>query len=52
MAKKQAQPTKAVSSKIEHTIKALQTKFGEGAIMKLGEKPRVNVAFFFVSQVN
>jgi recombination protein RecA len=28
---------------ISDTIKAIQTKFGEGAIMKLGEKPKVNV---------
>ena len=28
---------------VEDTIKAIQTKFGEGAIMKLGEKPRVGI---------
>ncbi len=28
---------------VEDTIKAIQTKFGEGAIMKLGEKPRVDI---------
>ncbi|MFC1721125.1 recombinase RecA [Patescibacteria group bacterium] len=28
---------------IEDTIKEIQTKFGEGAIMKLGEKPKVEV---------
>ena len=30
-------------SGIEDTIKAIKTKFGEDAIMKLGEKPRVDV---------
>jgi recombination protein RecA len=28
---------------VEDTIKAIQTKFGEGAIMRLGEKPKVSV---------
>lgn len=28
---------------VEETIRAIQAKFGEGAIMKLGEKPKVNV---------
>lgn len=28
---------------LEDTIKSIQTKFGEGAIMKLGEKPKVDV---------
>ncbi len=28
---------------IEETIKSIKTKFGEDSIMKLGEKPRVNV---------
>ena len=28
---------------LEDTIKSIQTKFGEGSIMKLGEKPRVDV---------
>ncbi len=30
-------------SVLDDTIKALQTKFGEGAIMKLGEAPKVDV---------
>ncbi len=30
-------------SGIEDTIKAIKTKFGDDAIMKLGEKPRVDV---------
>lgn len=52
--KKQPKPKKAevkVSSEnkkdklagLEDTIASIQTKFGEGAIMKLGEKPRVDV---------
>lgn len=28
---------------LEDTLKAIQTKFGEGSIMKLGEKPKVDV---------
>lgn len=28
---------------LEHTLKAIQTKFGEGAIMKLGDAPKVNI---------
>lgn len=28
---------------LENTLKAIQTKFGEGAIMKLGDAPKVNV---------
>jgi len=28
---------------IEDTIKSIQTKFGEGAIMKLGDKPKVDI---------
>lgn len=28
---------------LENTLKAIQSKFGEGAIMKLGEKPKVDV---------
>lgn len=35
--------TKEAGSTIEDTLKDIQTKFGEGAIMKLGEKPKVNV---------
>ncbi|HWC57346.1 MAG TPA: recombinase RecA [Candidatus Paceibacterota bacterium] len=29
---------------VEETIRSIQTKFGEGAIMKLGEAPKVNVS--------
>ncbi len=28
---------------VEDTIKSIQTKFGEGAIMKLGDKPKVDI---------
>ncbi len=31
------------SVNIEDTIKAIQTKFGEGAIMKLGDSPKVDI---------
>jgi len=31
------------TSDLEETIKSIQTKFGEGAIMKLGDKPHVDV---------
>ena len=43
MVKKQATVEKGINSTIEATIKNIQTKFGEGAIMKLGDKPKVNV---------
>lgn len=42
MAKKSA--PKENNASIEETIKSLQTKFGEGAIMKLGEAPKVAVS--------
>ncbi|HTH93379.1 MAG TPA: recombinase RecA [Candidatus Paceibacterota bacterium] len=42
MAKKSA--PKELNASIEDTIKSLQTKFGEGAIMKLGETPKVAIA--------
>jgi len=31
------------SNKLEDTIKQIQTKFGEGAIMKLGDRPKVGI---------
>lgn len=34
---------KATSANIEETLQAIKTKFGEDAIMKLGEKPKVNI---------
>jgi recombination protein RecA len=42
MAKKPAEKKEANAS-IDATIKAIQTKFGEGAIMKLGDKPKTGV---------
>lgn len=41
MAKKKT--TKETGSSIEDTLKDIQTKFGEESIMKLGDKPKVNV---------
>ncbi|HUC88656.1 MAG TPA: recombinase RecA [Candidatus Paceibacterota bacterium] len=32
-----------MGGEIEDTIKSIQTKFGEGAIMKLGDTPKVNI---------
>lgn len=32
------------NASVEETIKSIQTKFGEGAIMKLGEAPKVDVS--------
>jgi len=34
----------APNEALETTIKSIQAKFGEGAIMKLGDKPRVDIA--------
>jgi len=42
MAKKPTTP-KETGASIEDTIKSIQTKFGEGSIMKLGEKPKVHI---------
>lgn len=44
--KKASKPKKEKeeSSSIEETIKSIQTKFGEGAIMKLGETPKVDIS--------
>jgi len=41
MAKKQT--AERPSAGVENAIKAIQTKFGEGSIMRLGEKPHVDV---------
>ena len=49
MLKKKAKKTETKSEEmgssgaLENTLKAIQTKFGEGAIMKLGDAPKVNV---------
>ncbi len=42
MAKKHTEE-KTMGVNIEDTLKAIQTKFGEGAIMKLGDKPKVGI---------
>ena len=41
--KKKEVEKKETGMAIEDTIKSIQTKFGEGAIMKLGEKPKVSI---------
>jgi recombination protein RecA len=38
-----ASKTELGTTQIESTIRDIQTKYGEGAIMKLGEKPKVNI---------
>ncbi|HRY62929.1 MAG TPA: recombinase RecA, partial [Candidatus Paceibacterota bacterium] len=47
MAKKSAEKTekagKSLGANVDNAIKAIQSKFGEGAIMKLGERPKVGV---------
>jgi recombination protein RecA len=43
MAKKSTTP-KEHGASIDDTIKSIQTKFGEGAIMKLGETPKVDLS--------
>lgn len=42
-AKKVVKEKKSIGSEIEDTIKSIQTKFGEGAIMKLGDTPKVDI---------
>jgi recombination protein RecA len=43
--KSNKEPREAIgTSSIDETIRGIQTKFGEGAIMKLGESPKVNVS--------
>lgn len=43
MQKKAKKAPKEMGNAIEDTIKSIQTKFGEGAIMKLGDAPKVNI---------
>lgn len=44
MAKAKKAPKAEIgTSSIEDTIRAIQTKFGEGSIMKLGESPKVDI---------
>src|SRR5574343_657736 len=44
MAKKKTVKKEMGSESVADTIRAIQTKFGEGAIMKLGEAPKVDVS--------
>jgi recombination protein RecA len=44
MIKKAKKEPKMTNVGVEETIKSIQTKFGEGAIMKLGEAPKVDVS--------
>ena len=41
--KKVEKEPKGQGANIADTLKAIQAKFGEGAIMKLGDKPKVGV---------
>lgn len=43
MKKKEQKPKKESMTGLESTLKEIQTKFGEGAIMKLGDTPKVNI---------
>lgn len=43
MAKKKGPPKETGTKSIEETLQEIQTKFGEEAIMKLGDKPRVGI---------
>ncbi len=42
--KKTAKEAKTMDASVEETIKSIQTKFGEGAIMKLGDSPKVDIS--------
>lgn len=42
MSKKRTEK-KEMGANIEDTLKAVETKFGEGSIMKLGDKPKVDI---------
>ena len=42
MAKKKGEP-RTTGADLSSTIKMIQTKFGEGAIMKMGEQPKVDI---------
>lgn len=43
MQKKAKKELKEMGGAIEDTIKSIQTKFGEGAIMKFGDSPKVDI---------
>lgn len=41
--KKVVKAKKETDTGLESTLREIQTKFGEGAIMKLGDTPRVDI---------
>jgi recombination protein RecA len=43
MAAKKTKEPREIGASIDDTIKSIQTKFGEGAIMKLGDRPKVGI---------
>jgi recombination protein RecA len=43
MQKKAKKEPKEIGAGIEDTIRSIQTKFGEGAIMKMGDSPKVDI---------
>ena len=43
MIKKIKKEDREIGASIEDTIREIQTKFGEGSIMKLGDRPKVDV---------
>ncbi len=43
MLKKAKKEAKEIGNSVEDTIRSIQTKFGEGAIMKLGDSPKVDI---------
>ncbi|MFA6459577.1 MAG: recombinase RecA [Candidatus Paceibacterota bacterium] len=43
MIKKAKKAPKEIGGEIEDTIRSIQSKFGEGAIMKLGDAPKVDI---------
>lgn len=43
MATKKIKEAKTNGANVEDTIRAIQAKFGEGAIMKLGDKPKTSI---------
>ncbi len=43
MATKKTKEAKTTGANVEDTIRAIQAKFGEGAIMKLGDKPKTSI---------
>lgn len=43
MKKKEAKPKKESMTGLESTLREIQTKFGEGSIMKLGDTPKVDI---------